>query len=118
MNETPLDNLSVSIVCKDNASTIGRTLESVKGLVGAAGEIVAVDSGSTDGTIAMLEAAGARVVRSAWMGHVKTKQFALEQCAREWVLCLDSDEPAIARQPTTWQCGRSAGLRIWSRASA
>jgi glycosyltransferase involved in cell wall biosynthesis len=89
MLSTPLDNLSVSIVCKDNAATIGRTLESVKGL---AGEIVAVDSGSTDGTIEMLEAAGARVIRSAWMGHVKTKQFALEQCSREWVLCIDSDE--------------------------
>ena len=92
MPETPLDNLSVSIVCKDNAATIGRTLESVRGVVGGAGEIVAVDSGSTDGTIGMLEAAGARVVKSAWMGHVKTKQFAMEQCTREWVLCIDSDE--------------------------
>ncbi len=86
---SPLANLSVSIVCKDSAATIGRTLDSIKGL---AAEIVAVDSGSTDGTIAMLEAAGARVIRSEWMGHVKTKQFALEQCTREWVLCIDSDE--------------------------
>ena len=92
MADVPLDNLSVSIVCKDSAPTIGRTLDSVRGLVGSAGEIVAVDSGSTDGTIALLEAAGARIVRSAWMGHVKTKQFALQQCEREWVLCVDSDE--------------------------
>ncbi len=92
MGESPLDNLSVSIVCKDSAATIGRTLESVRGLVGGVGEIVAVDSGSIDDTIAMLEAAGARIVRSAWMGHVKTKQFAIEQCEREWVLCIDSDE--------------------------
>lgn len=92
MADVPLDNLSVSIVCKDSAATIGRTLESVRGLIGSAGEIVAVDSGSTDGTIALLESAGARIVRTAWMGHVKTKQFALEQCEREWVLCIDSDE--------------------------
>ena len=101
MADSPLDNLSVSIVCKDSAATIVRTLDSVRGLVGGAGEIVAVDSGSTDGTIGMLEAAGARVVRSAWMGHVKTKQFALEQCTREWVLCIDSDEsvePELAEQ--------------------
>jgi len=84
-----LDNLSVSIVCNDNAQTIGRTLDSVRGL---AGEIVAVDSGSTDGTIGLLEAAGARVIRSQWLGHVKTKQKALEACTRDWVLCLDSDE--------------------------
>lgn len=90
--------LSVAIVCKNNASTIGRTLDSIKGL---AAEIVAIDSGSTDDTIAMLERAGARVVRSAWLGHVKTKQFALEQCTQPWVLCLDSDEsvePELARE--------------------
>lgn len=81
--------LSIAIVCKDSAATIGRTLESVRGL---ATEIVAVDSGSTDGTIEMLEAAGARVIRSEWLGHIKTKQKALEACTLPWVLCLDSDE--------------------------
>lgn len=81
--------LSAAIVCKDNAGTIGRTLDSLRGL---ADEIVAVDSGSTDETIGMLEAAGARVIRSEWLGHVKTKQKALEACTGEWVLCVDSDE--------------------------
>lgn len=84
--------LSVAIVCKDNERTIGRTLESVRGL---AAEIVAVDSGSTDGTVAILERAGARVIPSEWLGHVKTKQKALEQCTQEWVLCLDSDESVL-----------------------
>lgn len=81
--------LSIAIVCKSNASTIGRTLDSVRDL---ASEIVAIDSGSTDETIPMLEAAGARVVRSAWLGHVKTKQMALEHCTQPWILALDSDE--------------------------
>ncbi|MFN0133502.1 MAG: glycosyltransferase family 2 protein [Phycisphaerales bacterium] len=81
--------LSVAIVCRNNEPTIGRTLESVAGL---ADEIVAVDSGSTDGTIGLLERHGARVIASAWLGHVATKQKALEACTREWVLCLDSDE--------------------------
>ncbi len=82
-------SLSVAIVCKNNAGTIGRTLESVKGI---ATEIVAVDSGSTDGTIELLERYGARIIRSEWLGHVKTKQIALEACTCDWVLCLDSDE--------------------------
>lgn len=92
--------LSVAIVCKNNASTIGRTLDSIKSL---AAEIVAVDSGSTDDTIPMLERAGARVIPSVWLGHVKTKQLALEACAQPWILCLDSDEsvePELARQIT------------------
>ncbi|MCB9838604.1 MAG: glycosyltransferase family 2 protein [Phycisphaeraceae bacterium] len=81
--------LSVAIVCKNNESTIGRTLESVAGL---ASQIVAVDSGSADGTIALLESHGAEVIRSEWLGHIRTKQKALELCAQPWILCLDSDE--------------------------
>jgi glycosyltransferase involved in cell wall biosynthesis len=90
--------LSVAIVCKNNAGTMGRTLESVRGL---AHEIVAVDSGSTDGTIEILEQHGARVIRSEWLGHVKTKQKALEACTQDWVLCLDSDE-SIDEKLRSW----------------
>ncbi len=89
--------LSVAIVCKDNARTIGRAVESVRGL---AHEVVAVDSGSSDGTVEMLEAAGrapgfaggVRVIRSAWLGFGPTKQLALDACTGDWALVLDSDE--------------------------
>ncbi|MFM9994912.1 MAG: glycosyltransferase family 2 protein, partial [Phycisphaerales bacterium] len=81
--------LSVAIVCKNAAATIGRTLDSVAGL---ADEVVALDSGSTDGTIALLERHGARVIHTEWKGYVATKQAALEACSRPWVLSLDSDE--------------------------
>ncbi|QKK07764.1 MAG: glycosyltransferase family 2 protein [Planctomycetota bacterium] len=90
-------SLSVVIVCKNNESTIGRTLKSVAGL---ATEIVALDSGSTDSTIALLEREGARVERVEWKGHIATKQTALEAATSDWVLSLDSDEsvePDLAR---------------------
>jgi glycosyltransferase involved in cell wall biosynthesis len=83
--------LSVSIICRNNEATIGRTLDSVAGL---AAEVVAVDSGSTDGTVALLEKHGARVIRTEWKGHIATKQLALEACTQPWVLSLDSDESA------------------------
>lgn len=86
--------LSVAIVCKNNADTIGRTLDSVRGLNDSM-EIVAVDSGSTDDTIPMLEAAGARVIESDWLGFVRTKNKALDACAGDWVLALDSDESVL-----------------------
>lgn len=89
--------LSVAIICRDNASTIPRTLESVLPLHPA--EIVAVDSGSTDSTRSILEGHGARVVHQGWLGHVRQKQHALELCAQAWILSLDSDEsvePALA----------------------
>jgi glycosyltransferase involved in cell wall biosynthesis len=93
----PLPTLSVSIVCCDNAGTIGRCVRSVAGL---AHEIIAVDSGSTDDTTTILRRHGARVIHQPWLGFVKQKQFALEQCAGPWLLHLDSDEslePALAR---------------------
>jgi len=94
IGERPPCDLSVAIVCRSNEDTIGRTLDSVGGL---ASEIVAVDSGSTDGTLDLLERAGARIERTEWMGHVRTKQRALELCRCRWVLSLDSDESVEPR---------------------
>ncbi|HEY1182468.1 MAG TPA: glycosyltransferase family 2 protein [Rhodocyclaceae bacterium] len=55
-------------------------------------EIIVVDSGSTDGTQALAERHGARVVACAWRGYGPQKQFAIEQAAYDWVLCVDADE--------------------------
>jgi len=100
--------LSISIVCKNSEATIGRTLDSV---VGLATEIVAVDSGSTDGTIGLLERHGASVIRSPWLGYVKTKQLALDACTGDWVLCLDSDESVEPdlREPIRAAAARADG---------
>lgn len=81
--------LSVAIVCKDAARTIARTLDAVTPI---AAEILALDSGSTDGTQDLLARAGARVVHTQWLGHVRTKQLALEACSQPWILSLDADE--------------------------
>lgn len=94
MNLGARPTLSVAIVCKDNAPTIGRTLGSVAGL---ACEVVALDSGSTDATLDILARHGARVHRVAWQGHVRTKQAALDACSGDWVLALDSDESLTPR---------------------
>jgi glycosyltransferase involved in cell wall biosynthesis len=81
--------LSAAIVCRNNFATIGRTLDSLHNLCS---EVLAIDSGSTDGTIELLESRGARVIRSDWLGHVRTKQMALEASTQPWVFCIDSDE--------------------------
>lgn len=98
MADDPMPPISISIVCKNNIDTLPSVLEAVRPLIAggaeAAGEIIAVDSGSQDGTVELLERAGATVIRSAWLGHIKTKQLALMHCSKPWILCLDSDEPA------------------------
>ena len=57
-----------------------------------ADEIVVVDSGSTDTTVDIAQRHGARVIAKAWLGFGAQKQFAVEQAAHDWVLCLDADE--------------------------
>lgn len=89
--------LSISIVCRDNEATLPRVLESIRGL---ASEVIALDSGSTDGTIPLLRSNDVTVVEQPWLGFVRQKQAAMGRCTRPWVLHLDSDEsvePALRR---------------------
>ncbi len=77
------------IIAYNEADRIGRALASMQSL---AREIVVIDSGSTDGTQAIAESYGARVIHHDWEGYGKQKQFATTQIPRGWVLHLDADE--------------------------
>ena len=80
--------LSVAIITLNAATQLAACLESVR----FADEIVVVDSGSDDGTQALAERHGARVIAQDWLGFGPQKQFAVEQASHDWVLCLDADE--------------------------
>ncbi len=81
--------VSCTIIAKNEADRIARAINSVRGLVD---EVVVVDSGSTDGTRALAESLGARVVHNDWVGYGPQKRFA-EDCARHDVIFnLDADE--------------------------
>ena len=85
-------SLVVTVTCFNNEATIGRTLDSVRGLASA---VVCVDSGSTDGTVELCHERGATVIHQPFLGYVKQKQFALDEAAKlgpDWTLHLDSDE--------------------------
>ena len=59
---------------------------------GLAAEVVALDSGSTDGTIPLLRSHGVTIVDQPWLGFVRQKRAALDRCSQPWALHLDSDE--------------------------
>ena len=84
----PRQPLSVAIITLNAATQLEACLRSVR----FADEIVVVDSGSTDGTQALAERFGARVIAQDWLGFGRQKQFAVDAAAHDWVLCLDADE--------------------------
>ena len=81
-------SLSIVIITLNEAANLPRTLRSVSGL----GEIVVVDSGSTDGTVEIAEQAGARVFSEPWKGFGTQKNSAIQKAAGDWILSLDADE--------------------------
>ena len=80
--------LTVAIIALNAASQLEALLESV----GFADEILVVDSGSKDETVAIAERFGAHVIQKDWQGFGKQKQFAVSSARNDWVLCLDVDE--------------------------
>ncbi len=65
----------------------------VLSLLACCDEVVVVDSGSTDRTRDLAQAAGARVVVNApFPGHREQKQIAADLATHDWVLSLDADE--------------------------
>jgi glycosyltransferase involved in cell wall biosynthesis len=80
--------VSAVLIVKNAARELPACLASVD----FCAEMLVVDSGSTDATVAIAEASGARVIRSHWRGFGAQKQFAVEQAAHDWVLCIDADE--------------------------
>lgn len=81
--------LSVAIIACNEAHRIARCLQSVS----FADQIVVLDSGSTDDTVAIARGLGADVeVTPDWPGFGPQKNRALARCRYRWVLSIDADE--------------------------
>jgi len=80
--------LSVIVITKNEAAHIGRCLESVAW----AGEIIVLDSGSSDETVAICRRFTDKVFETDWPGFGIQKQRALDKAQGDWVLSIDADE--------------------------
>jgi glycosyltransferase involved in cell wall biosynthesis len=84
-----MDSLTLIVITKNEAGRIERCLRSVP----FASQIIVVDSGSTDGTVAIASSLGAHVVQTQeWPGFGVQKNRALSLATCDWVLSLDADE--------------------------
>ena len=91
--------LSLSMIVRNEAARLERCLASVQGFVD---EMVLLDTGSSDATIAIAERCGAVVHQLPWPGDfAPARNQALQHVRGDWVLVLDADEVllAAAREP-------------------
>jgi len=86
----PLD-LTVIILTYNEARHIQRSIASIRSI---ASDVVVIDSFSTDDTVALANAAGARVLQNHFVNYSKQFQWGLDNggVATEWVMRLDADE--------------------------
>lgn len=80
--------LSAAVITCNEEKNICRCLESVRWM----DELIVVDSFSSDHTVGLARRYTDKVVQRTWPGHVRQKQFALEQATGDWILSLDADE--------------------------
>jgi (heptosyl)LPS beta-1,4-glucosyltransferase len=87
----PLSGLPLSgvVIAKNEADRIGRCVAS---LAAICSEVIVLDSGSDDATVAAAAAAGARVEQQPWLGFAAQKNAAIARASQPWVLLLDADE--------------------------
>ena len=94
--------------------------------------VFVLDAGSSDDTVAIAKAHGARVETRRWMGFVSARRYALERVTTPWAFMLDADElidetlrDAILQSPetgiagyrvrrVTMLCGRAVHAAGWS----
>ncbi|MDO8989257.1 MAG: glycosyltransferase family 2 protein [Sideroxyarcus sp.] len=83
-----MPSLSVILITKNEAANIRECLQSVEW----ADEIIVVDSGSTDDTVAIARAMGVKVYEHDWPGFGRQKNRALGYATSDWVFSIDADE--------------------------
>jgi len=89
--------LSIVIITFNEEANIARTLKSVIPLVANGnGELIVVDSGSTDRTREIAREFDAKVYVEEWKGFAAQKNSGIQKASGEWILSLDADEEVSA----------------------
>lgn len=87
----PVSDLTIAMIVKNEASNLAACLESCQAI---ADEIVIVDSGSEDDTIAIARRfPKVRLIEQLdWRGFGHQRQIAQEHVRSKWILWIDADE--------------------------
>jgi len=104
----PLMRLALTMIVRNEEAHLGTCLDSVKALVD---EIVVVDTGSTDGTVAMARSLGVLVLERPWHDDFAwARNEALQAARSDWVLVMDADERFEGRPSEVRKVLRKKGV--------
>ncbi|MCX6551968.1 MAG: glycosyltransferase family 2 protein [Acidobacteria bacterium] len=108
-----MPGVTATIITLNESANITAALESVSW----ADEIVVVDAGSTDDTVALARRVAGQVIVRDWPGYIAQKNFAASAATHDWILSLDADErvtPALAAEIQALLAGEPAcpGYRV------
>ena len=82
--------ISACMIVKNEADNLAKTLPSLSQVVD---EIIVVDTGSTDETVAVAEKYGAKVLHFTWCDDFSAaRNYSLRYATGDWVMWTDADE--------------------------
>ncbi len=91
-NGTPI--VSIGLIVKNEEARLDKCLAAIKKVIDTVpGEIVVVDTGSTDGTVKIAKKYTDKVYDFEWIDDFSAaRNFGLSKCSGEWFMYLDADE--------------------------
>jgi glycosyltransferase involved in cell wall biosynthesis len=85
--------ITACMMVKNEERNLRRCLDSIRGVVD---ELIVVDTGSSDGTVAIAEEYGARIYHSPWRDDFSFhRNESLSYATGDWVLVIDADEELV-----------------------
>ncbi len=83
-----MNKVSLLVITLNEQDNISGCIESAKGV----GEVIVVDSFSSDDTLRIAGEMGAVVYQREFVSHASQKNWGVGKCSGEWILILDADE--------------------------
>lgn len=92
MTSCSLHDLTIVTPTLNSGRTLRATLESIRPLVSAGAEHIVVDSKSTDNTVDLAHASGARVIQYPPGNMYAAINAGMRETSREWLTYINSDD--------------------------
>jgi glycosyltransferase involved in cell wall biosynthesis len=111
MASPPQPRLSLCMIVKNEDQNLGRCLQSAQAWVD---EMIVVDTGSNDETVAIAESFGAKVSHFQWCDDfAAARNYSLTLATGAWILVLDADEELVIQPDYTDNWRTTPDLLAW-----